>query len=354
MNISKATIIVDTSYVVFAKWYSALSWYRASINRNPDVYGVVESPVFQSKFLSMFDSGIQRVKAKFNIEHADVVFAKDCSRYSVWRRAHFSDYKEGRSQNGNFNSDIFNFVYSVAIPNYLRYNKGGVIGVDRAEADDVIGVMCSHISQNRPEHEIVIISNDNDCIQLVGPATRVVNLLMQDVGCRRGHLTPRQYLMSRILAGDRSDNISSVVSRCGPKTAARLVTEHDEDALREMYDPEFFDRNDLLMNLKNIPVDIRHQIIAKYDEYAKQLLLVNGRSGRSESQCDDEQYGAQTSRADGFFGNGECAPERHDGEHDRAQDWPADQYSERRSSGSSLVENGETSGDDQTNDQIAH
>lgn len=346
---TRATIVVDTSYVVFAKWYSALSWYRASINRNPDVYGVVDSPVFQSKFLSMFDSGIQRVKAKFNIEHADVVFAKDCSRYSVWRRAHFSDYKEGRSQNGNFNSDIFKFVYSVAIPNYLRYNKGGVIGVDRAEADDVIGVICSHIANIKPEHDIVIISNDNDCIQLVGPATRVVNLLMQDVGCRRGHLTPREYLMSRILSGDRSDNISSVVSRCGPKTAARLVTEHDEEALREMYDPDFFDRNNLLMNLNNIPADIQKQITAKYDEYAISLIT-DIDYGCRESRSDDDQYGAQTSRSDGFFGYGECASDRHDGEDDRAQYGPADQYSERRSCGSSLVENGDPPCDDQTDD----
>lgn len=296
-----ATVIVDTSYVVFAKWYSALGWYRASINRNPDIAGVMESAVFQSKFLSMFESGIYRIKHRFGMENADVVFAKDCSRYSVWRRTHFAEYKEGRSHNCNFNSDIFNYVYTVAIPAYLQRSPGGMIGVDRAEADDVIGVLCRHISASRPGHRVVVISNDNDCIQLASPNVTVVNLLMQDVGGRRGSLTPRQYLISRILSGDRSDNIPSVISRCGPKTAAKLVTEHDETALRDMYDPVVYGRNDLLMDLNNIPADISAAIVNAYEVYR----LQHGGDGcdgcdgdRSVDGCPDDIVAVDLERYD--------------------------------------------------------
>eukprot|EP00873_Tetraselmis_striata_P043906 jgi/Tetstr1/464170/TSEL_008975.t1 len=269
MNACNGTVIVDTSYVVFAKWYSALSWYKMSINRNPDVASILESSVFKSKLSSMIEHGLMRVLRQHNIPDAYIVFAKDCNRYAVWRREHFDNYKEGRTQNGNFNSEAFNFVYTTVVPSILQRHPGCTISTDGAEADDVIGVLKHHLRETRPEETIVIVTNDNDCIQLVDDRTTVTNLFMQDVGVRRGDLTPEQYLRSRILAGDRSDNIPSIVSRCGPKTAARLVQEHDEAALQAMYQSTHYARNDLLMNLRNTPQPLKDDIIVQYTRHVQ-------------------------------------------------------------------------------------
>lgn len=268
MNVCKGTVIVDTSYVVFAKWYSALSWYKMSINRNPEVDNLLESSVFKSKVASMFEQNVMKVLKQRDVPDAYLIFAKDCNRQSVWRRDHFDNYKEGRSHTGNFNSEVFHYVYSAVIPSILERHRGCMIGVDNAEADDVIGVLATHLRESLPGEKIVIITNDNDCIQLVDENTTAVNLCLQDIGSRRGDLTPGQYLRSRILSGDRSDNIPSIVPRCGPKTAARIVQEYGEEELREMYKTQY-DKNDLLMNLRNTPGDLKRNILEKYHIYAR-------------------------------------------------------------------------------------
>lgn len=260
-----STLLIDTSYVIFAKYYSTLSWYKMSINRNPEVSTVFESAVFKNKFEDLFIQNINKIVDKHCDRSTRIVFAKDCNRNMVWRRQHYDGYKESRTQNGNFNSEAFRHAYNKVIPRYIQERSGSVIGYSGAEGDDVIGVIHSYVRDNDPGSIILILTNDNDCIQLVDDNTRILNLLQQDVGQRKGALTARQYLTSRILAGDRSDNIPSIAPRCGPRTAARLATEKTQDELRELYGEENYNKNDLLMNMQNVPEELRRGIIDQYD-----------------------------------------------------------------------------------------
>lgn len=253
--------LIDTSYVVFAKWYSALGWYKTSINRHPDISVLLHSVVFKEKLSYMFEQNVIKVLTEHDMPDAFLVFAKDCSRKSVWRKNHYVNYKDGRAHSGSFNSDAFAYFYDVVIPCMLEKRRGCVIGVNGAEADDVIGVISTHMRMARPTSRIIIITNDNDCIQLVDDNTKAINLMLQDIGSRRGDLTPDQYLRSRIISGDRSDNIPSIIPRLSMKAAARVVQENDEDSLKRMYEGTFYDRNELLMNLRNTPDDISVAII---------------------------------------------------------------------------------------------
>ena len=260
-----STLLIDTSYVIFAKYYSTLSWYKMSINRNPEVSTVFESAVFKNKFEDLFIQNINKIVDKHCDNSTRIVFAKDCNRNMVWRRQHYDGYKESRTQNGNFNSEAFRHAYNKVIPRYIQERSGSVIGYSGAEGDDVIGVIHSYVRDKDPGNNVLILTNDNDCIQLVDENTRILNLLQQDVGQRKGALTARQYLTSRILAGDRSDNIPSIAPRCGPRTAARLATEKTQDELRELYGEENYNKNDLLMNMQNVPEELRRGIIDQYD-----------------------------------------------------------------------------------------
>lgn len=276
-------VIVDTSYMVFAKWYSALSWYRASVNRNPEIGSLMKIDLFRKKVSQMFEDSLARVVLAGGMAGAYVVFAKDCQRSAVWRKNHFRQYKQSRVLNDSFSGDVFGFVYDVVIPKVLSESRGCVIGADGAEADDVIGVLSKHLAGSG--RRVLIVSNDNDCIQLASEGTTVVNLFMQDVGGRRGDLTPEQYLRARILSGDRSDNIPSIVHRCGTRLAARMAVTYAEGELRDMC--EGYDLNDLLMNLDRTPASIREDVVSRF-------VLEEGRVGAARDKLsvavsDDER-----------------------------------------------------------------
>lgn len=249
--------IVDTSYVIFAKYYSTLSWYKTFFDPSPDVSQLLHSSVFKHKYATAFTSGIAKICNATGVSLGRVMFARDCSKDSVWRRKIMPSYKGSRTQNTTFNRDIFQYTYSHVIPEWIDGHGGCSIGAEGAEADDVIGVAHRFLKGN-PAFcaSAVIISNDNDCIQLSDPSTKIVNLFMNDVGRRRGDLTPQQYLESRILAGDRSDNIPGLLPRCGMKTAVRLVTS-GALALQGEHQRAAWARNDVLMNLQNTPPGIR-------------------------------------------------------------------------------------------------
>ena len=252
--------IVDTSYVIFAKYYSTLSWYKTFFDPNPDVSQLLQSSVFKHKYATAFTSGIAKICNATGLSLGRVMFARDCSKDSVWRRKIMPSYKGSRTQNLTFNRDVFHYTYAHVIPEWIEGHGGCSVGADGAEADDVIGV-AHRFLKAFPEFcsSIVIISNDNDCIQLSDPSTQILNLFMNDVGRRRGDLTPQQYLESRILAGDRSDNIPGLLPRCGMKTAVRLVTT-GALALQTEHQKAAWARNDVLMNLQNTPPAIRGAI----------------------------------------------------------------------------------------------
>jgi 5'-3' exonuclease len=252
-------VLVDTSYVIFAKYYATLTWYKTFLDSSPDISQLMTSPLFRNKYAAAFTSGVGRICKHFGVPLDRVVFARDCSKDSVWRRRIMPSYKGSRAHNMSFNKDIFQYTYCKVIPEWIEGHRGCTIGVDGAEADDVIGVAHRLLRANSCAGQIVIISNDNDCIQLSDAGTAIVNLTLADVAKRRGSLTPQQYLESRIVAGDRSDNIPGILPRCGMKTAIRLVTSGGSLAATEEQRTAW-DKNDTLMNLRNTPADLQAAI----------------------------------------------------------------------------------------------
>lgn len=253
-------VVVDTSYVIFAKYYATLSWYKTFFDPTPDISQLLNSSVFKHKYATAFTAGIAKICNATGVSLGRVIFARDCSKDSVWRRKYMPSYKGSRTQNLTFNRDVFHYTYSSVIPEWTDYHGGCSIGSEGAEADDVIAVSHGFLKRNPALCGFtVIISNDNDCIQLCDANTRVINLFMNDIGKRRGELTPQQFLDSRILAGDRSDNIPGLLPRCGMKTAVRLVSTGGHSAYAENHRSSWI-RNDLLMNLQNVPPSIKESI----------------------------------------------------------------------------------------------
>jgi 5'-3' exonuclease len=98
------------------------------------------------------------------------------------------------------------------------------------EADDILAYITQNVSSNYDHTWIV--SSDRDLYQLIDDNVSVFNIfgrkevtidsLMEDYGT-----TPYEYMLSRIIEGDKSDNILGIEG-IGPKRAQGLAKDHKE------------------------------------------------------------------------------------------------------------------------------
>lgn len=240
-------LLVDTSYLIFAKFFAGIG----AVKR----LGADNNCMDDERFVERFDDGfvrdLRRVMAAGGVtDYSRVVFCRDCSKSSVWRREKFPGYKGGRANNALFDKRIFTHVYGVLIP---RLEGAHVVGAMHAEADDVIAVLSGLLTPSW------VLTNDNDCIQLAGPRCRVVNLNLMDLTVRRRGIEPRRHLLNRILGGDRSDSIPGVISAGRTRGKTRQSEAEVLCALSEDEAARFW-RNDQLMNLARVPYDIVHSV----------------------------------------------------------------------------------------------
>ena len=103
-----------------------------------------------------------------------------------------------------------------------------ILRVDGVEADDVIGTLALQAAADGID--VVVSTGDKDLAQLVGPRITLLNTMtnsrldpsgvVQKFGVR-----PDQIVDYLALVGDSVDNIPGV-EKCGPKTAAKWLTEY--------------------------------------------------------------------------------------------------------------------------------
>ena len=96
------------------------------------------------------------------------------------------------------------------------------------EADDLLAWITQNISE-KYDHTW-IVSSDRDLIQLVDDKVSIFNMFGRKEVTKQSlfedtELTPEQYMMSRIIEGDKSDNIIGIEG-IGPKRAQALAKEY--------------------------------------------------------------------------------------------------------------------------------
>lgn len=103
-----------------------------------------------------------------------------------------------------------------------------VLIIDGVEADDVIGTLAAHATQqNIP---VIISTSDKDMAQLVNEHVSLVNTMNNTIMDIQGvqnkfAVHPSQIIDYLTLVGDTSDNIPGV-KQCGPKTAVKWLQEY--------------------------------------------------------------------------------------------------------------------------------
>ena len=205
------------------------------------------------KFLMM--NGILKNIKKFKPDR--VVLAVDSRNY--WRKDFYSLYKHKRKGARAKSKVPFEKFFPImeAFLNDLEkaFENLIVLKIDRCEADDIIAVLTREVFT---DCNITNISTDHDFYQLM----QNKNYQQFDPIKKQivKHINPKKELLVKILTGDKSDNIPSVKSQCGPVTARKMIEEGLDIHLKNKDIKSNYERNKHLIDFDSIPVDIRDVI----------------------------------------------------------------------------------------------
>ena len=219
----------------------------------------------------MILNSIRLYRTQFNKDYGEVVLTYDSKHY--WRREYFPNYKAMRKRGREKDNKDWDTIFSVLnkikaeFKNNLPYKYLEVYG---AEADDIIATLC----KTNQDEKIMIISGDKDFIQLhkypkVKQYSPILKKYVNDHN-------PTTYIKEHILKGDTSDGVPNVLSpdntfvdsiRQRPLSRKKIENwlDIDIDDLQEEVKRNY-QRNDKLINLDNIPIELEKEILYEFKE----------------------------------------------------------------------------------------
>jgi hypothetical protein len=210
-----------------------------------------------------------------------------CDSTNIWRKDVYPYYKAHRKkarQDSDLDwSSLFESLNKIRdeLKEFFPYKH---IQIDKAEADDIIGVICHEHGAVLGDgaEKILIMSGDKDFAQL----QIHTNVYQYDPVRKRKlrHDKPESYLVEHILKGDRGDGIPNVLSqddcfvagiRQKPlrQTVINKITEaisalggiNNVDGSTEEWVPNFI-RNRELVDLNRTPEYLRSQVLEEFNK----------------------------------------------------------------------------------------
>lgn len=249
---NKPLILIDASYYVFYRYFATLKWYNIQKKEFTETE-------FNNSFLKHLLSDLKKIIKKWKSVNNNLIFCLDCARTKIWRNEYFSEYKSTRVLNNNFNQNIFNVFY-----NYLKEKNLITINCDKLEADDI--VYLTYTAVKNDFDKIVIITNDNDYLQLISDNTEIVNMQFKNILTRTKLTSSNSILTFKALLGDKSDNIPKVGSGINKDTAIKMA--NDENMLKTWLDNnnlhEKYEFNLQLISFEYIPIELQKKFNSLY------------------------------------------------------------------------------------------
>lgn len=196
----------------------------------------------------------------------DILFAMDDRLKNNFRLSLYPTYKAHRKLvKRSYNVyKIMDYIKDILFKEENVEERYGYhfVKVAGAEGDDVIATTLMNF-KDRYAH-ILLIASDHDYLQIDGISQ--FNLdgkeIVRDLGGTI--VTAPEYLLGKILMGDKSDNICQVFKKCGPKTALKLVKDRDalKTRLAESQDArEQFQLNKKIIAFSEIPKALSDEIV---------------------------------------------------------------------------------------------
>ena len=259
-----------------------ISNLMVSLNREPDVN--------EDLVRHMILNSIRMYRQKFVAEYGELIIACDDKNY--WRKDIFPYYKAHRKEDRSKSTHDWNKIFECLnkirdeLKQYFPYK---VIQVERAEADDIIGVLTRKFGvylNNKSTEKVLILSGDKDFGQLqkylnVDQYSPVLKkwIRIQD---------PHRFLREHIMKGDRGDGIPNFLSEDSTiisKKRQKPLASKKLDAWIDLEPEKFCDdqmlknyrRNEALVDLEQVPDEVSEKILEQYENCkpAKRSGLLN-------------------------------------------------------------------------------
>lgn len=246
---NKRLLLIDFSYYYIHRYFALMSWFNISNTEfNEDL--------LLQKFEKLMIENVKKIAKKTKCELKNTILVSDCRRSNIWRLNYYCEYKANRELcqlKQPINPKIYSIIDDKIIPTLTSLDVQ-YIGFDKLEADDIISVITKNTT-----NEKVIITNDNDYLQLIDDKTTILNSTFKDLSSRSLGC-PKKDLLMKILIGDNSDNISSIVTKAVAKKLIDMAEDDLKDYLMKNHLLEKFDLNKKLIDMENIPVEYKDLI----------------------------------------------------------------------------------------------
>ncbi len=239
--------------------------------------GITSGGINENLIRHMVLNSIRMYNVKFKDEYGDLVICADDKKY--WRRDLFPYYKAARKKAREESPYDWNLIFETLnrVRDEIRENfPYKVIQIDKTEADDVIGTICTNYGvelKNSQSEKILILSSDKDFMQL----QRFANVEQYSPMAKKFLKTsePVKFLKEHIIKGDRGDGIPNILSsddtfitesRQKPVTEKKLniwVSQKPEDFCDATM-MRNYQRNESLIDLSKVPSEYADRILTAY------------------------------------------------------------------------------------------
>jgi hypothetical protein len=225
----------------------------------------------------MILNSIRMYNVKFKNEYGELIICADDKKY--WRKDLFPYYKSTRKKAREESPYNWNLIFETLnkVRDEIRENLPyKVIQVEKTEADDVIGTICTHYGvelKNSQSEKILILSSDKDFMQL----QKFANVDQYSPIVKKFVRTsePIKFLKEHIIKGDRGDGIPNILSdddvfvtqsRQKPVNEKKLnmwVIQKPEDFCDASMMHNYW-RNENLIDLSKVPSEYANKILIAY------------------------------------------------------------------------------------------
>lgn len=253
INNNYSIILIDCSYYIFRRYFATIKWFKFK-DIEIDPIDIENNDIFLETIKKHFNNDIKKIIKKYKTIIDNIYFCLDCPRENIWRNDLYTDYKSGRVQSNQFNKKIFDIFinkFDISIP---------MIASNKLEADDVVAIIHKNI-RNYNNKKIIIITNDNDYIQLYDDYTEIVNMNFKNIILRNKEISINNYLISKILLGDKVDNIKKIgkINKNDIKEIFKNNNLNDWLELNNLN--EEYQKNMKLIDFNYIPIELINNLL---------------------------------------------------------------------------------------------